>query len=134
MPSTSSTSRRAAGRVLVLLVLAVLSGVLGMHALPPGGALPAAHAEAGHAAMTSPPAPPHEASAACSHLSDGAGHLNHADAACAAAGVGSTYAPPTLGAALTDAAAVPAALDGAAASAQHDRAPPDLSELQLLRI
>ena len=45
--SSTETSRRPVGRLFVLLVMAVLAGVLGMHALGPGGA-PTAPSDAGH--------------------------------------------------------------------------------------
>ncbi|GGS34726.1 hypothetical protein Snoj_00620 [Streptomyces nojiriensis] len=71
---------------------------------------------------------------ACSHSAGGTEHLDHADGTCAAAGVGSAYAPPPLAAAL-DAPPAPSALPGSAeAGAWSGRAPPDLAELQLLRI
>ncbi len=150
VPVTSAaqpTSRRPAGRGFVLLVLAVLAGVLGMHALSPGPA-PAAshHAEARHgtgmgggmgaglgtaaehAATVSDP------DGSCSHPDGGSGHLEHADATCAAAGIVSAYAPPALTAALGDATVVPPPAGTAPRSALSSRAPPDLAELQLLRI
>nr|WP_202436899.1 DUF6153 family protein [Streptomyces sp. SID5910] len=108
--------------------MAVLAGVLGMHGLAPGG-MPAAHPSGGHV-MTAAA----HAGGACAHTGGGASHLDHADGTCSAAGIGSAYAPPALTGALLDARPVPA--PGAALSgASHDgRAPPDLSELQLLRI
>ncbi|WP_307710160.1 DUF6153 family protein [Streptomyces sp. V1I6] len=126
------TDRRPAGRLLVLLVLAVLTGVLGMHALPPSGA-PAAHADAGHT-MVMAHAPEHHVSEPCSHTAGGSDHLDHADGTCAAAGVGSPYAPPALAAALMDVPAGDGLMGTAPVSAASGRAPPDLSELQLLRI
>jgi hypothetical protein len=178
--------RRPAGRLFVLLVLAVLAGVLGMHALGPGGApaaerptamapghggaearaampaqtpLPvsgtpeasAGHVPAGQApaafvpAAQTPASPASHAPVAetpvatpagdaCSHTDGGSGHLAHADRTCAAAGTASAYAPPALADALPGApAAAPAPMAGPAAGVP-DRAPPDLAELQLLRI
>ncbi|MFF3501488.1 DUF6153 family protein [Streptomyces sp. NPDC003247] len=122
-------SRRPAGRLFVLLVLAVLTGVLGMHALAPGGTPAPGHTMA----MAHAPATEH-ASGACSHTHGGAGHLAHADGMCAAAGVGSAYAPPALAAALPGAPAAAEAVIASSAKAVRGRAPPDLSELQLLRI
>lgn len=125
------SSSRPAGRLLVLLVLVVLAGVLGMHALPPGGA----PAGAGHEmAMADPSSAPH-AVGTCAHTGGGSDHPDHADGTCAAAGTGSAYMPPPL--AVSAVPNVPAAssLAAAMAGAPHDdRAPPDLSELQLLRI
>ncbi|MEO3852728.1 DUF6153 family protein [Streptomyces sp. B8F3] len=174
---------RPAGRSFVLLVLAVLAGVLGMHALGPGGApaaerpramapghgapaaqapvtaqmpmpvsgtqeasaghvpagqapavfVPAAQTPAAHApGKRTPVATP--AGDACSHTDGGSGHLAHADRTCAAAGTASAYAPPALADALPGApAAAPVPMAGPAAGVP-DRAPPDLAELQLLRI
>lgn len=140
------TSRRPSGRGFVLLVLAVLAGVLAMHGLGPqltAAAASASHpAQVRHAAAAPHEGPagaheeaPHPAGGDCSHSAGGSGHLDHADANCAAAGVGSAYAPPPLIAAATDTALAPTAPPGTApASARSGRAPPDLSELQLLRI
>ncbi|MEE1928798.1 DUF6153 family protein [Streptomyces sp. TRM 70351] len=126
----SRLSGRPAGRLFTLLVLAVLAGVLGMHALPPGGAPAPEHVMA----MAHAPAAEH-ASGSCSHTDGGSGHLAHADGTCAAAGVGSAYVPPALAGARPDAPAASSVLLSAVpASAVQGRAPPDLSELQLLRI
>ncbi|MFW6692813.1 DUF6153 family protein [Streptomyces sp. MAR4 CNX-425] len=70
----------------------------------------------------------------CAHGDGGAGHPAHADRTCAAAGVASAYAPPALAGAAGGAPAVERAPTAAPASAVRGRAPPDLSELQLLRI
>ncbi|MFD0266486.1 DUF6153 family protein [Streptomyces sp. NPDC127106] len=143
------TSRRPAGRGFVLLVLVLLAGVLGMHALPPSpaAARPAAGAQTAHtghavaaaravAASTpaSAPASAADQDRVCAHTDGGSGHLNHADATCAAAGIGSAYAPPALTAALVGAGPAPLHPGAVPASAVTDRAPPDLAELQLLRI
>ncbi|MFD9288426.1 DUF6153 family protein [Streptomyces sp. NPDC060030] len=127
------SSRRPTGRGFLLLVLAVLAGVLAMHGLGPGSAPTKAPAVAGGHAM----ALGHEEVVPqvvgdCSHSDGGANH--HADATCAATGIGVTYAPPVLAATL-DAGPVPVALPGSAAGTpESGRAPPDLAELQLLRI
>ncbi|MET7911783.1 DUF6153 family protein [Streptomyces avermitilis] len=129
------SSRRPAGRGFVLLVLAVLAGVLAMHGLGPGPAPAKPPAAAGGHVMVMV----HEEAAqhvadGCSHTDGGTGHADHADATCAAAGTGASYAPPALAAAL-DVAPAPVALPGSAAGTpESGRAPPDLSELQLLRI
>lgn len=127
-----SGRRRGGWGVLVLLVMAVLAGVLGMHALAPGGA-PALHDSAGYAAVASPGTGGHEAGTACSHADDRPEHLNHADGTCAAGGIGSPYVPPPLPVVLTDepAATLPGRAPGASESG---RAPPDLAELQILRV
>jgi hypothetical protein len=129
MTSSTRSSRRPAGPLFALLVLTVLAGILGMHALAPGGAPTPEHA------MTMAHAPATEqAGAACSHTAGGSGHLAHADGTCAAAGIGSAYAPPALTAALPDAPATAGVPIAAPTSTVQSRAPPDLSELQLLRI
>ncbi|MEV3988707.1 DUF6153 family protein [Streptomyces sp. NPDC049837] len=114
-----------------LLILAVLAGVLAMHGLAPGTAAPAAsgHAHARPAA--------HVPGDACDHVEEGrggAGHAEHADSTCAAGGVPTTPGhPPLLGGPVSPGADAGrlAAPRGARAT---DRAPPDLAELQLLRI
>ncbi|MFE1898406.1 DUF6153 family protein [Streptomyces yangpuensis] len=131
------THRRpsARGTGLLVLVLAVLTGILGMHALGPAparAAVPAGahHATAGH----------HGTPAAgrtgddCSHPTGGTGHSQHADATCAATGVASAYAPPALAEALGGLPAVSPADAAEPVAAVGARAPPDLAELQLLRI
>ncbi|GHA48778.1 hypothetical protein GCM10010303_70100 [Streptomyces purpurascens] len=134
-PVTTSarSSSRPAGRLLKLLVMALLAGVLGMHGLAPGG-MPATQGAAGHdMVMASAAGVPH-ASGGCAHADGGSGHLEHADGTCAAAGIGSAYTPPALTGVLPDAPQAPAPA-AASSGAPHDgRAPPDLSELQLLRI
>ncbi|WP_405793758.1 DUF6153 family protein [Streptomyces longwoodensis] len=129
------SNSRPLGRLFVLLVLAVLSGVLGMHGLAPGAAVTAAPTGAGRP-MVMPDADgvPH-ADGGCRHTDGGSGHLDHADAACAAGGISSSYTPPAPAAGPVLHA--PAATDPASSptGSPHDgRAPPDLSELQLLRI
>ncbi|WP_405617560.1 DUF6153 family protein [Streptomyces sp. NBC_00076] len=113
-----------------LLVLGVLAGLLGMHALAPGGG-GAGHervAEARH--MTSVTVSAHDECADC-----GGGHLHHADPTCAAAAV---RGAPDLPALLPDPVAVPERGDAvcpyAAEAPDSARAPPSLAELQLLRI
>ncbi|MFD7119909.1 DUF6153 family protein [Streptomyces sp. NPDC059922] len=138
---------------LLLLVTAVMTGLLAMHGLSP---VPTTEAHAASAmgprsasvpassvSASSVPAPSSHAMAAgtvdgdCAHQRHGGGgHLDHADATCAAAGVGAGPALPTsLASALPSGPLdVPAALRQAPGTATGDRAPPSLSELQLLRI
>ncbi|MEU9353594.1 DUF6153 family protein [Streptomyces griseoloalbus] len=133
MTRSTRSGSRPAGRLFVLLVLAVLAGVLGMHGLAPGTAA-ATQAGAGHEmVMTAADGVPH-ADGGCTHTDGGSGHLDHADATCAAAGTGSAYTPPVLASAVLDVPAAPAAMTAAPGSVADGRAPPDLSELQLLRI
>ncbi|MFG2332370.1 DUF6153 family protein [Streptomyces sp. NPDC048604] len=150
------TSRpRPAGRGLVLLVLVVLAGLLGMHALSPAqGAVrqgatdtvqagqpsgPGHHghqAAAGHHGAAQPSEARHatDETLSCSHSPGSGGHLQHADATCSAAGVSAPYSPPALAAALADLPVTAAAVGTPPASTVSGRAPPDLAELQLLRI
>ncbi|WP_149551765.1 DUF6153 family protein [Streptomyces marokkonensis] len=132
--SIRSSSRPAPGRLLVLLVMTVLTGVLGMHGLVPAG-VPAAQTSAGHHRATAAAEDVPHASGGCSHTDGGPSHLEHADGTCAAAGVGSAYTPPALTGTTLPTAPPAASPAAASAGAPHDgRAPPDLSELQLLRI
>jgi hypothetical protein len=138
--ASSRSGGRPAGRLFVPLVLAVLAGVLGMHGLAPGG-MPepqrtaAVHdmaptATTGSAAEDGAP----HASGDCAHTDGLPGHVDHADGACAAAGTATAYTPPTLTGTVLDAAATPSSTSAATGSPHDGRAPPDLSELQLLRI
>ncbi|MEU9254992.1 DUF6153 family protein [Streptomyces sp. NPDC048270] len=133
IPAPQPPRRRPAGPGRLLLVLAVLAGVLAMHGLGAAamGVMPAgAHAApaAGHGSDH------HVTAEGCSHDPGGQGRTHHADATCAATGISTPYAPPALAAALPG-ACVPAVSAGrASAPATGGRAPPDLAELQLLRI
>ncbi|MEU9109933.1 DUF6153 family protein [Streptomyces xanthophaeus] len=145
-------------RSYLLLVLAVLTGLVAMHGLGPAPQSASAHAAvtshhapaSAHAAVTShhAPASGHQQAAACDasasqgcvHADDpagsgGGGHTEHADATCAAAGtVGAPVlpAPAVLpGHAESQAVLAHGITPGATACG---RAPPSLSELQLLRI
>ncbi|MCX5417645.1 DUF6153 family protein [Streptomyces sp. NBC_00059] len=133
MTGSTGFSRRPAGRLFVLLVMAVLTGLLGMHALGPGGT-PAGRSDAAHEMAMAQVADAPHLSGGCSHTDGSNDHLDHADGTCAAAGTGSTYAPPALTSALIYAPAACAPVAGTAGPAEGCRAPPDLSELQLLRI
>ncbi|MFF1357905.1 DUF6153 family protein [Streptomyces sp. NPDC058297] len=141
-------------RLLGLLVGAVLLGLLGMHGLGPvpadgrgamqGAMHPAASAmDAGGPAGSGDHAGPGQrgvkASTAdvCEHGDGGCdGHMAHADAVCASASVAG---PPAVDPALLpDVIACPARPQARTSSAgsgpDGGRAPPSLSELQLLRI
>lgn len=133
-------------RSSLLLVLAVLAGLVAMHGLGPG-TVPAAAVHgctAAHETATAHGAPAAESHAmahdAAVRADDPAGggaggHAQHADATCAATG---TAGPPVLpfpAASLTVTAAVPVLGSGIDFnSAVGGRAPPSLSELQLLRL
>ncbi|GAA2943950.1 DUF6153 family protein [Streptomyces enissocaesilis] len=135
-------ARPGGPRVYVLLVLAVLAGVVAMHGLGP--AVPPASSsavpEVRHAVVAA--AWSHSGAAGCEdcvhagHDDGGAGgHVEHADDLCAASGTGGAPVLPTpapAGAAAgCPTADVPAP---ASAATPGGRAPPSLSELQLLRI
>jgi hypothetical protein len=129
------SSRGRKGRGFVLLVLAVLAGLLAMHGLGSGPAPAKAAAVAGgHVMATVHEEAARQTTGDCAHTEGGTGHTEHADATCAAAGVGAPYVPPVPAAAF-DAGPVPVARPGSAAGTpERGRAPPDLAELQLLRI
>ncbi|MGW2667678.1 DUF6153 family protein [Streptomyces sp. NPDC001272] len=107
---------------------------------PPGAACGPAHT-GGHAehpaAPATAPRPPGDdrGPAHTGGTPHGGGHAEHADAACAASGISGAPVLPALspapGGVPAEAAAALAAPPGAGA---HGRAPPSLSELQLLRI
>ncbi|MFF1275101.1 DUF6153 family protein [Streptomyces marokkonensis] len=126
-------ARSPAGRMRVLLVLGLLAGLLGMHALSPGGVVAA---DAHHSSFASA----HAVAATGSdeyvcHGDSGHGHAQHADATCAAGAVGTG---PVLSAPLSDAVGTLPPADSVrgvfATAPDGGRAPPTLAELQLLRI
>ncbi|MEU1197587.1 DUF6153 family protein [Streptomyces sp. NPDC005813] len=111
-----------------LLVLGLLAGLLGMHALAPGGGVP----EHRHTRPMAATATPHDD---CPDGHCGGSHVRHADSTCASGAVGGGPALPALA---PDPTAVPARADAACPSTADApdgaRAPPSLAELQLLRI
>ncbi|MFF3446613.1 DUF6153 family protein [Streptomyces sp. NPDC002667] len=121
------------------LVLAVVAGVLGMHGLSPTG-MPAAGRHAVMMSAESPghhPAPVHATGADCRHLSDagdGGTVMDHAGGTCAAGGTSTAYVPPALMPGVAGRTESAATVGGPAPGPVETRAPPDLSELQLLRI
>ncbi|MGW3404324.1 DUF6153 family protein [Streptomyces zhihengii] len=143
--------RARGSRARLLLILAVLTGVLGMHGLvsaPAATARPAAHSPAahpghGHEDASRTAAGVHDGGHAghgghdgvhAAHGGHDGGHPEHADGTCAASGLGGTPALP----ALAPAPRAPAPLTPATApdglSGPDGRGPPALSELQVLRI
>nr|WP_206440991.1 DUF6153 family protein [Streptomyces scabichelini] len=128
-----------------LLVLGLLAGVLGMHALGPGGGVvahqPSHHQPSHHQAMKMGADMRGMSAAAITdefvcHGDGHGGHAQHADPSCASGAVGASYVPPAPGADPVGAAIatsdtghryVPDSPGGG-------RAPPSLAELQLLRI
>ncbi|NGO09030.1 hypothetical protein G5C60_15830 [Streptomyces sp. HC44] len=119
-----------------MLVCALLLGLLGMHGLGP---VPEGTAVSGHERMVSVAYTDVMASmpGECDHGEGGCSdHTDHADPTCASASVaGGPVVTPVL---LSDVAACAGAVDVPASSAGSDpdgaRAPPSLSELQVLRI
>ncbi|MGW1594885.1 DUF6153 family protein [Streptomyces sp. NPDC002343] len=132
MHATGQHLRRPLRRYRPLFVLAVLAGLLGMHALAPGGG--AGHAEHARTAyMTA-------ALGAVDDCPGGDGHcgghrLHHADPSCASgAPDGGPQLPAPAPDPVTGPAPVRCPLAARATAPDGARAPPDLTELQLLRI
>ncbi|MEE1755481.1 DUF6153 family protein [Streptomyces sp. SP18CS02] len=130
-------------RAYTLLVLAVLAGLLCMHGLGPAVPSPAAS----HAAVVSGHG--HDMAAAASHAAhatgqgcvrvdpgDGGtgGHAEHADSTCAAGGITTAPATPALAAAAVPGCGTTHPRTAVSTAAPGVRAPPSLSELQLLRV
>ncbi|RBM23021.1 hypothetical protein DEH69_03470 [Streptomyces sp. PT12] len=117
-----------------LLTLAVLLGLVAMHGLAPGTAAPFTGSAAGHGATASAPAMGVQADGEHAHPGPG-GHAEHADAQCAAGGVGGA---PALGApqhaAPSSPVVCPTPTRVLVDPRGGGRAPPSLSALQLLRI
>ena len=112
------------------LVLALLAGLFGMHALAPGGAVETHSAPPPHMTMVSVGHDHCPGDGSC-----GGGQVHHADQTCAS---GAVSGGPSLPALVADPRAVPARADTscpyAGTAPDGARAPPDLAELQLLRI
>ncbi|MFE9602494.1 DUF6153 family protein [Streptomyces hokutonensis] len=119
-----------------MLVATLLLGLLGMHGLGP---VPLARPAPGHAVTAMTAAMGQKASTPdpCDHDAGDCGHhMTHADATCASASV--TGAPAVVPLLVPDVAAwaqLPDALGSLTGGGPDGgRAPPSLSELQLLRI
>ncbi|WP_046730071.1 DUF6153 family protein [Streptomyces humi] len=133
-PTELTAERPPHRRWRALLVLGVLAGLLGMHALAPGGLM---GAHDGHGRAVPATAVMVVAYDGCAgddgHC--GGGHAHHADATCAS---GALSGGPALPAPAPDPVHVPVpartALSRQATAPDGARAPPDLAELQLLRI
>ncbi|MCF3130895.1 DUF6153 family protein [Streptomyces olivochromogenes] len=126
-----SAPRPPTRRWHALLVLGLLAGLLGMHALAPGGAVERAeHVRSAHAVATLTAVDDCPDEGHC-----GGHHLRHADATCASAAVSGG---PQLPALVPDPVAAPVRAERArshpATAPDGARAPPSLAELQLLRI
>ncbi|WP_086021496.1 DUF6153 family protein [Streptomyces zinciresistens] len=126
-----------AGRRPLLLILALLTGLLAMHGLAPavvpmGGAGMSAHS----ATVPADIAPVHQNGDGCQHANNAGagGNMEHADPTCAAPRTGVTYTPPALALASAPHSVSEVPSRASAAGSAEGRAPPDLAQLQLLRI
>ncbi|MFF7472035.1 DUF6153 family protein [Streptomyces sp. NPDC008092] len=133
-PTEPPAPRPPHRRRRALLVLALLAGLFGMHALAPGGAV---GMHGGHERAVSRTAVVVTVYDGCSGHDGhcGGDHAHHADATCAS---GAVSGGPVLPAPVPDPVPVLTG-DGLAPSCpavapDGARAPPDLAELQLLRI
>ncbi|MFD3375053.1 MULTISPECIES: DUF6153 family protein [unclassified Streptomyces] len=127
---------RSTSRFVGLLVCTLLLGLVGMHGLGPVPAGAAAHDPMPVAAPMGVVASMPDA---CDHGEGGGctGHAQHADPTCASASVaGSPAMVPVLLPDVAACAGVPKAVGASSTGSGPDggRAPPSLSELQLLRI
>ncbi|WP_326583097.1 DUF6153 family protein [Streptomyces sp. NBC_00487] len=120
------------GRWRALLVLGLLAGLFGMHALAPGG-VHHEHAEPRHG-MAAAVAVAVDAHDGCPG-GCGTDHAQHADPTCAS---GAVSGGPTLPGLVPDPVPAPVSADDVCAYVLSPpdgaRAPPSLAELQLLRI
>ncbi|MEU4089017.1 DUF6153 family protein [Streptomyces aureus] len=137
MNSSVRTGSKGSSARWMWLVLALVAGVLGMHALSPAG-MPAAGRHDMVMATGERSAPVHAEGADCRHLTDagesGMG-MDHVGGTCAAGGTSTAYVPPALVPGESVRVEPVATADAGTGARQVDgRAPPDLSELQLLRI
>lgn len=116
----------------MLCVLGLLVGLLGMHGLAPGGGPPGqGHGEQAHASQA---AVPRAQVMPYGHCGDG-GHVQHADATCASGAVGGgPVVPPLVPDPVPAGEGESAVRAYAVVDTEGARAPPSLSELQLLRI
>ncbi|MFD8644168.1 MULTISPECIES: DUF6153 family protein [Streptomyces] len=123
-------------RLKGLLVVAVLVGLLGMHAMGPGPMT--AQASGATASVTAVASTFVEADREghCDHDCSGhGGSGEHADPTCASAGVAGPVVLPALGPSLVGPVVTADGLVSTqTVAAERGRAPPSLYELQLLRI
>ncbi|MGK5628998.1 DUF6153 family protein [Streptomyces sp. URMC 123] len=119
---------------------ATAPGSVGAHVAGERGGVPDARTQTGvhqpGAHEAGPPRALTRIDAECGHTggAGGGGHLSHADPTCAAGGIASAPALPDPAPAPAAAAGPPAATGRTASAERGDRAPPSLSQLQLLRI
>lgn len=119
-------------RLHALLVLAVLLGLLGMHAMGPVPALAQASGSYQPAAAVVIDAPTGHCDHDCSGHEE---HGNHADPTCASAAVGASVSlPPLQPTVICPAEPAAGLVTTDTVAVGGGRAPPSLSELQLLRI
>ncbi|GAA3388895.1 DUF6153 family protein [Streptomyces roseoviridis] len=131
-----SADRTCAGqpkrlRLHVLLVLAVLLGLLGMHAMGPVPAIAQASGSSQPAVVVIDAATEH-----CDHDCSGHGAPgDHADPTCATAALAASVSlPPLTPTVICPAEPAAGLVIADTAAADGGRAPPSLAELQLLRI
>ena len=129
-------ARSSFGRWRALLLLGLLAGLLGMHALGPADAV----ATGGHSPHHSPAVTTHAGMGTadefiCHGADSSGGHTQHADATCASGAVGAGPVLPPLMPDPVGPAPSSDHLPGAfTATPWGGRAPPTLAELQILRI
>lgn len=135
------STRPGGVRAYVLLVLAVLAGVVAMHGLGPAVPPAPTHAMPDARHVVTATSPSHADAADCEdcvHVDHGngdtGGHAEHADATCAAGGTSGAPALPALASAGMITCTTADATTLVPAATLGERAPPSLSELQLLRI
>ncbi len=136
-PEQLRRARSPLGRWRALLLLGLLAGLLGMHALGPADVIASGGRSSHHSAAVPAHAGPEMTGDAfiCHGDGSGGGHAQHADGTCASGAIGGG---PVLSAPMPDPVdpAPPADRPPGAFAAAPDggRAPPTLAELQLLRI
>ncbi|MGP3949557.1 DUF6153 family protein [Streptomyces sp. 7N604] len=137
MTSTPQMIRPLGGRAFVLLLLAVLAGLVAMHGLgPAGAAVPERAVPAAASPVAADPHPHHQLMEGCQHAAgdDHGRHVEHADGTCAASGVSTAPPVPDLTPVGFEASSAVAPSRWPSSVTASGRAPPSLSELQLLRI
>jgi Family of unknown function (DUF6153) len=147
-PATSAASTASVRRRLrrasspldrwpVLLVFGLLIGLVGMHGLVSGGSsvVGAHHSSAVGVHLGMPDMRDMRGEPVCRSDSGDGGHAQHADTTCASGALGAGPGLPALLPTPLGPAAAPGGGHRSAAVGQEGgRAPPSLSELQLLRI
>ncbi|WP_420481587.1 DUF6153 family protein [Actinopolymorpha pittospori] len=121
------------------MLLLVVAGVVAMHGLGPA-VMPddesaiSAHAMPAHANATTGEFEHVRTAGGCEVPQHGGGHADHVDAMCSAAGVAGAPALPALVPIVIDAVSPRPLTAWPVGPENAGRAPPSLSELQLLRI